>query len=78
MTYIFPLPIWPSFLCVLHELYEGEFGLDETTSCSDLPGPDRALDEITWHFVRTRPKSGGRSLTVFLRGIRLKVHRKRV
>ena len=53
-----------------------QYGLDEITSYSDLP--DGALDEITRHFVRTSPNSGGRSLAGFLRGMGLKVQRKRV
>ena len=53
-----------------------QYGLDELTSYSDLP--DGALDEITRHYVRTNPNSGGRSLAGFLRGMGLKVQRKRV
>ena len=47
------------------------------TSYSDLP--NEALDEITRHFVGTHPNSGGGgSLAGFLRGMGLKVQRKRV
>ena len=40
--------------------------------------PDELLDEKAKYFMRTHPNSGGRSLAGFLRGMRLKVQRKRV